>query len=192
MTIAAFDEVQFPPVLAYGAKGGPGFSTRIVQTGSGYEYRNQLWDVGLARYVVGQGLKHAADMRSLIGFFRARQGKTRGFRFKDWSDYQATNQPVIQNSNSQYQLTVQYYDPVNPFTRWITKPVIGTVSFSQPGVAVDYTTGLCTGVPTAPPLTTWTGEFDVPVRFDVDQMDYTVFFFDTMEWAQIPLVEIRV
>lgn len=191
MTLAAFDEVQLPTNLAAGAKGGPGFSTRVVQTGSGYEYRNAMWSVGLARYNIGHGLKHEADMIALIAFFRARQGKARGFRFKDWSDYQATSQPIFQNPDGDYQLAVQYFDSVNPVTRWISKPVVGTVTFSEPGISLDYTTGICTGG-VLDGTQTWSGQFDVPVRFDTDQMEYTTHFFDVLEWAQIPLVEVRI
>lgn len=38
---------------------------------------------------------------------------------------------------------------------------------------------------------TWSGEFDVPVRFGVDQMQVSIVDKDILTWAQIPLVELR-
>jgi uncharacterized protein (TIGR02217 family) len=34
-------------------------------------------------------------------------------------------------------------------------------------------------------------EFDVPVRFDTDQMEITIETYDLARWAEIPVVEIR-
>ncbi|MFN7185748.1 MAG: DUF2460 domain-containing protein [Alphaproteobacteria bacterium] len=39
---------------------------------------------------------------------------------------------------------------------------------------------------------TWSGQFDVPVRFDIDQMAVSIEAFQLYSWGQIPLVEIRV
>ncbi|MEO0810461.1 MAG: DUF2460 domain-containing protein [Pseudomonadota bacterium] len=35
-------------------------------------------------------------------------------------------------------------------------------------------------------------EFDVPVRFDSDQMDITIETYQLGSWGQIPVLEIRV
>ena len=34
-------------------------------------------------------------------------------------------------------------------------------------------------------------EFDVPARFDTDQMDITIETYELGRWGQIPIVEIR-
>jgi uncharacterized protein (TIGR02217 family) len=35
-------------------------------------------------------------------------------------------------------------------------------------------------------------EFDVPVRFDTDQMNVTIETYNLGNWGQVPIVEIRV
>ncbi len=46
--------------------------------------------------------------------------------------------------------------------------------------------------PQASEALTWSGEFDVPCRFDTDQMRVTLAFYSGFEWGQIPIVEVRV
>lgn len=38
----------------------------------------------------------------------------------------------------------------------------------------------------------WLGEFDVPARFDTDQMKTSMVFYDLNSWNSIPVIEIRV
>src|SRR5262245_55974480 len=89
-----FDEVQFPPDIAYGAVGGPEYRTTVLVTASGREQRNSAWAQARGRWNVAHGLKSRAQVAALIAFFRARKGRAHGFRFKDWTDYQATGQPL--------------------------------------------------------------------------------------------------
>lgn len=46
--------------------------------------------------------------------------------------------------------------------------------------------------PQASEALTWAGEFDVPCRFDIDQMKVNYAFYNGFEWGQIPIVEVRV
>src|ERR1700760_1076047 len=92
--MTAFVEVQFPPEISYGSKGGPVFSTDIVSTFSGHEQRNINWQEARARYDVSSGIKTYQQGEGLIVFLRARRAGAIGFRYKDWSDYRAVNQPI--------------------------------------------------------------------------------------------------
>lgn len=87
-----FHEVRFPDDIAYGATGGPAYSTSVVVTASGYEQRNMNWSAARGSWDVSSGLKKPSQLDLLIAFFRARKGKAYGFRFKDWTDYKATGQ----------------------------------------------------------------------------------------------------
>ena len=40
-------------------------------------------------------------------------------------------------------------------------------------------------------LLTWTGQFDVPVRFDIDEMKMVMEDNQILNWEQIPVVELR-
>ena len=122
----AFDEVQFPTGISWGVTGGPCYSTDIVRLDSGYEARNQNWSQALGKWDASHAIKTAADMATLIAFFRARKGRARGFRFKDWSDYQATAQATSpatgDGATAAFQLQKAYTSVVTE-NRTISKPV---------------------------------------------------------------------
>jgi uncharacterized protein (TIGR02217 family) len=114
-----------------------------------------------------------AELQALVGFFRARQGRAQGFRFKDWADYRASHTPVVTNgvttqgllgdgsaSGSQFYHLNKLYDSGGVSElRKISKPVPGTVEIYKNGTlittgfTIDHTIG-----------------FDVPVRFDADEL----------------------
>lgn len=197
-----FHEVRFPDDIAYGATGGPAYSTSVVATASGYEQRNMNWSAARGAWDVSSGLKKPRQLDLLIAFFRARKGKAYGFRFKDWTDYKATGQLLGtgNGANKVFQLVKIYASGAGSETRTITKPVLGTVKPYLAGVlqASGWSINTATGVltfSTAPAqgvAVTADFEFDVPVRFDTDSMEATIENFNINEWSSIPIVEIRV
>lgn len=198
----AFVETRFPTDIAYGSAGGPQYSTDIVITHGGYEQRNINWSQARARYNVAHGVKSQEQLQALISFFRARKGKADGFRFKDWTDYQASGQSLGTGNGvrTQFQL-VKHYDSagVNEL-RTITKPVEGTVGVYLAGVeqstgfTINHATGVVTfsTAPASGLAVTADFEFDVPVRFDTDRLSATLDGYGSHSWHDIPLVEIRV
>jgi len=199
--MTGFHEVQFPPDISYGASGGPGYSTMVVTTVSGHERRNVSWAMARGRWNVAHGLKRREQVADLIAFFRARRGRAYGFRFKDWTDYQALAQSlgVGDDVTTTFQLVKHYASGGVVETRLIAKPVTGTVKLYRDGVettsgwSIDTTTGLVTFT-TAPAVgvqVTADFAFDVPVRFDSDQMDVTIETYQLGTWGQIPVVELR-
>ena len=127
----------------------------------------------------------------------------------DWADYQLpfdgdsipTFMTTDGGTTTSFQLRKTYCDAGNSFIRDIKKPVSGTVvvyadGFATSDVSVDVTTGIVTLGTT---LRAATGtvisascEFDVPVRFDIDQMKVSIDDYDNFTWGQIPLIEVRV
>lgn len=199
--MTGFHEVQFPPDISYGASGGPGYSTTVVTTVSGYERRNANWADARGKWNVAHGLKKREQVAELIAFFRARKGRAYGFRFKDWTDYQAFAQGigVGDGTTKTFQLIKRYASGGEIETRVITKPVAGTVKVYRDGVeaasgwTVNTATGLVTftTAPASGVQVTADFEFDVPARFDSDQMDITIETYQLGSWGQIPVVEIR-
>lgn len=196
-----FHEVQFPPKIAYGASGGPQFNTSIVTTQGGFEQRNVNWQKARGRWDVSTGIKMKTDMDAVIAFFRARFGKAYGFRFKDWSDYQAVGQ-VIGTGNgvlTAFQLVKLYTSGSNSYSREIKKPVSGTVKIYLNGVlqgsgySVDLTTGIVTfsSAPGNTVVVSADFDFDVPVRFDTDTLAVRTDGPGIYVWDAIPVVEIR-
>jgi len=199
--MSGFHEVQFPPDISYGASGGPGYSTTVVTTVSGHERRNANWSAARSKWNVAHGLKKREQVAALIAFFRARKGRAYGFRFRDWTDYQAFAQPlgVGNGSNRTFQLIKRYASGGEIETRIIAKPVSGTVKIYRDGVqaitgwTVNTATGLVTftTAPASGVQVTADFDFDVPVRFDSDQMDITIETYQLGSWGQIQVLEIR-
>jgi uncharacterized protein (TIGR02217 family) len=90
-----------------------------------------------------------------------------------------------------------------PYERLIAKPVAGTVRVAVNGVeqasaafACDVTTGLVTfasgHIPPAGAAVTAGFEFDVPVRFDADELDIDLSAFEAGAIPSVPLIEIVV
>lgn len=198
----SFHEVQFPPKIAYGATGGPQFNTSISTTFSGFEQRNINWLKARGRWDVSTGLKSQADMDILQAFFRARFGKGYGFRFKDWADYQAMAQNLGTGNGTRtaFQLTKLYVSGSYTYSRDIKKPVNGTAKIylnsilQASGYTLDLTTGIFTfaSAPAAGVVVSADFEFDVPVRFDTDQIDVRADGPSFYTWDSVPIVEIRV
>ncbi len=196
-----FHEVQFPPKVAYGASGGAEFNTSITTTFAGFEQRNVNWLKSRGRWDVSTGLKTKADMDVVQAFFRARYGKAHGFRFKDWSDYQALGQMLGTGNGTQtaFQLAKNYTSGAYGYSREISKPVSGTVKIylnsvlQGSGYSVDHTTGVVTftAAPGAGVIVSSDFDFDVPVRFDTDALLVRADGPGIFVWDAIPIVEIR-
>ena len=141
------------------------------------------------------------QVAELIAYFRARMGRAYGFRFKDWTDHQALAQTLGtgDGTTSAFQLVKRYAGGGEVTTRTIAKPVAGTVKIYRDGVqatsgwSVNSSTGLVT-ISTAPAIgviVTVDFEFDVPARFDTDQMELTIATYELGSRGQIPVIEIR-
>jgi uncharacterized protein (TIGR02217 family) len=198
----AFVEVQFPSDISYGSSGGPEYATDIVASVGGYEQRNINWEQARARYNVAHGVKTKAQLDALIAFFRARKGRAHGFRFKDWTDYQAVNETLGtgNGAQTQFQLVKRYVSGSVTDVRTIVKPVAGTVQvyknavLQTSGVSVDTATGMVTfsAAPAAGQVITASFQFDVPVRFDTDKLSASLDAYGIHSWQDISLVEVRI
>jgi uncharacterized protein (TIGR02217 family) len=198
----SFHEVQFPPKIAYGASGGPEFNTSVVTTVAGFEQRNINWHKARGRWDVSTGIKSKKDMEAVIAFFRARFGKGYGFRFKDWSDYRSVNERlgIGNGKETHFQLVKNYLSGEHGYTREIKKPVVNTVKvylnnvLQSSGVFIDYSTGVIdfTKAPRKGVEITADFEFDIPVRFDTDQLNVRLERYEQYIWDAIPIIEIRI
>lgn len=187
---------RFPDAISYGATGGPEWSTTVVAVASGFEARNQNWAAARHRYDVshvvhdGDGGKKAA----LIAFFHIARGRANAFRYKDWADFSAASGAgvLVNLTATTWQMAKRYTSGAQSFDRIINKPVSGTVALTGGGsYSVDYTTGVVTKTSGADP-TGWSGEFDVPVRFDTDQLQMSIEApHGYGHWSGIGLVEVR-
>lgn len=270
----AFYETRFPECISYGSVGGPSWKTDVIVFDSGFEQRNQRWANLRNVYDVAYGVRSIDDLRVLVAFFNEMRGRAHTFRYKDWLDFQVTNEPLVPTGTGTVQLIKTYGNGFNNYTKQIKKPVSGQVALTRNGspfttFSVDTTTGIVTltaissknitaitqanpgvisstahgftngqqvllssiggmtqlngqlvtvtvvdpnsysiGINTTgytaytsggvadlhvqPSDTlTWTGEFDIPCRFDTDQLDVNYSHYQAGE-TSVPLVEVRV
>lgn len=147
----AFLEVQFPTDISNGSRGGPAWDTTIVSFRGG-EARNSNREDAQHRYDAAYGVKTRAQMASLVAFFNQARGRHHGFRFKDWSDYQASAEALVPDGGPTVQLIKSYGDQSGyTWAREITKPVAGltlTRNGSDLTLTTDYTLDTTTGVVT--------------------------------------------
>lgn len=208
-----FHEVRFPASLSFGSVGGPERRTEVVTLANGFEERNTPWAHSRRRYDAGLGMRSLDDVETLISFFEARMGQMYGFRWKDWSDYKssaASAEPsyldqVIATGDgvvAAFQLIKVYRSGDHEYARPIAKPVEGSVRVGldqdEMQEGVDYDVDVETGIVTFqhPPdigVKVRAGyEFDVPVRFDTDQIQTSVASFRAGSVPNVPIVEVRV
>ena len=208
-----FHEVRFPASLSFGSVGGPERRTEVVTLANGFEERNTPWAHSRRRYDAGLGMRSLDDVEKLISFFEARMGQMYGFRWKDWSDFKssaASAEPTYLDQliatgdgvEAAFPLLKTYRSGDHGYGRPITKPVQGSVRIGldqdEMQVGVDYEVDANTGIVTFqhPPdvaVKVRAGfEFDVPVRFDTDQIQTSVASFQAGSVPNVPIVEVRV
>lgn len=213
--MTAFHEVLFPLDVALGARGGPQRRTDVVTLGSGREERNTRWAHSRRRWDAGYGVKTLAALTAIVAFFEERRGRLYGFRWRDRLDHSSTApdtpiSPIDQvlgsgdGTRDSFQLVKTYGGAFSPYVRPITKPVPGSVRVAVGGVeksedtdfTLETTSGIITflpgHIPSAGAAVTAGFLFDVPVRFDADDLEIDLSAFSAGEIPHIPLIEIRV
>lgn len=205
----SFHDERYPLGLAFGASGGPERRVEVVSLAGGHEERNALWAGSRRRYEAGLALRSDDDLHALIGFFEARGGKLHAFRFRDWVDWKscpplAEPGPLDQalgtgdGSRTDFSLVKLYPGAGGGWTRRITRPVAGSVRVALAGVeaTAGFTVGLDGGTvgfavpPAAGAAVTAGFAFDVPVRFDLDQLVVSLADFRAGQVPSVPLIEV--
>lgn len=190
-----FLDMAFPPFVARGATGGPGFSTTVVSLASSAEQRNSLWANSRGRWDISTGIRTRDQMQAVIAHFYIVRGRAFSFRFKDWNDFQVVDAAMVEVSPTIWQLVKRYSVSGFEHIRTITKPVQGTISIKIAGSPVtpqdiDYLTGKVTFASAPGSAPTASFEFDVPVRFDTDSLPVQANAWDQQIVSQIDLIEV--
>lgn len=186
--------------------GGPRFLTDKESMVGGQRISNRLAQYPLQEYSLAHPIKSGEEFEDLRAFFYVVGGDADGFRFKDWSDFEATqqNSSTTLISPGVYQLNRKYVFGPRTFTRPIYKPVSGVQVYRTRSGVVTNITGTTTVVLTTGQITvtgdapgdvyTWSGEFDVPVAFRDPSAAFQVLGGPRMltEWPSIEIEEIRV
>jgi len=191
----SFIESRLLECVAYGFQGGPTFATQIVQLRTGVERREAMRSRPLYRFVAPYQNLDPSDHEAVIDVFNACLGAAYGFRFKDWADYQATAEALgtAPSGSTPVQLIKTYTRSSLSTVRTIKKPVAGSVTVYRNGTpfagTLDTTTGIFTpGSAWSGGTLTWTGDFDVPVRFASDDLIFSYANYRALT-ADVSLVE---
>lgn len=206
---------RFPDNISYGSVGGPKYSTTLVIADSGWEYANINWENARHEFNVAMGVRSHSELSELIKFFHLCRGRAHSFRYKNWLDYKSCDMEDVISPYDQvfgvgddvsveFQLKKRYeLFGINELTQEINiyKPVPNTISVTKNDVilvygtdyVVDYTTGKVTFsvAPLLGDILKWGGEFDLPCRFDTDEIQVTLDFYQHGS-TNIPLVEVRI
>jgi hypothetical protein len=73
-----------------------------------------------------------------------------------------------------------------------TGPYTFELAVNTAGKDIAMGSGTAKRFPQPTEQLTWAGEFDVPCRFDTDQMKISVESYNRYTWGGIPIIEIRV
>ena len=207
-----FHEVSFPLEVSLRASGGPSRLTEIVTLASGREHRNSRWADSRRRYDAGLGIRDLDTLHAVLSFFEERRGRLYGFRYHDRVDFRSCPpsqaiQPTDQHlgagdgDTAMFSLAKTYGSGPTAYRRAIAKPVAGTVRVAVGGdelPGAKFTCSTVTGLvtiaasETPPPGASVTAgfAFDVPVRFDTDDLTIDLAAFTAGEIPHVPLIEI--
>jgi uncharacterized protein (TIGR02217 family) len=188
MTIPAY---RLPPNVEAGSQFSPVFNNVIQEALAGNEQRYGKWTkcrgVGNVAYgLLSTDPTYDDDFRAVMALYLAHKGSIYPFRFRDWTDYTATDENFGTGDGAETEFQIhKTYDPsmillntpgsltyVRDIFLFVAAPTIKVNGVTQT-VTTHYAisaSGLVTFV--TPPANghaiTWSGEFDLPVRFDGD------------------------
>lgn len=204
--MSGFHDVRFPLSIGLDARGGPERRTEIVTLNSGREERNAVWRDSRRRWDAAPGVRSQADLARLIAFFEARQGRLHAFRFTDPFDHSsaltgAAPGPLDQvigtgdGATSRFQLTKTYGDAASQWRRPITHPQAESVRAATDGLETGFDLESDGWIvfdtpPADGALITAGFRFDVPTRFDADQIEASLESGAALI-ASVPLLEVR-
>ncbi len=193
----AFINARLLECVADGFEARRTFATRIHPLRSGQESRNATRAFGRWSFsALAENIDPDA-YAPILAAFEVVRGSNDSFRFRNELDYAVTGQSLgnAPSGSTPVQLVKSGTFGGVTRTRNITKPVSGTVTVYQNGVAKAGTVSTTTGLFT--PSTAWTAgqpltadfEFDVPVRFMADELPAT---YDDWRAVNVPLELIEV
>jgi uncharacterized protein (TIGR02217 family) len=175
----SFYETRLDECVAHGFQAVPAYKTQIANLDSGKEQRDIKRTRARRKYSAVYQNFTEEEFAELLATFHSVYGSGHAFRFKDWTDYEVTDGALGTTPGANQtpaQLVKVYTFGAATISRTINKPNAVGFTLYQNGVAkagtLDTTTGLFTPTTnwTAGATLTWTGTFDVPVRFANDDL----------------------
>lgn len=151
----------------------------VVRTDGGFEVRNVRHAQAAFEYDISfpHGAYDDAIISAVYDMWRASRGGLYAFRFRDWDVKNNTLASEAigtgDGATTVFQITQSYTVGGVTASRNITRPVspllVSKDGVTISGYSIDYTTGLLTftTAPAAGEVIAVSGEYDIPVRFDM-------------------------
>lgn len=181
--------------VAYGSVFGASFRTLVEPLKSGAESRliTRSWPLG--KYAILLERLRPDDHAKIFAAFNVCRGRGHTFRLRDRIDYRMVDVQIGVGTGSAqtYQLMRQYDFGVEVYQVPVTLPEVATLELTADGAPVAYTVNGLTGVVTltagAGAAVRASGLFDKRVRFDDDDLDFTL---ETRGGGIVPLLTANV
>jgi uncharacterized protein (TIGR02217 family) len=166
---------------SFGWEGGPEFSTQIVSLMSGRERRNAQWAQARHKYTLPFSNITPREYAGIKQMHLACRGRLNGFRFRDELDYSVEDEVFATGDGAEvsFQLLKQSTRGGVHYLRRVFAIADGEVYANGERVfdfQVDSRRGVVT-FPTPPAagvVLSWSGVFDVWVRFDQDDLPFSI------------------
>jgi uncharacterized protein (TIGR02217 family) len=175
MSIMGSNTMKLDLGVNYGAIATYRYKTNVITLGNGAEQRNCGWLQPLARYQIGDKRLNRQERQALLDVDLAANGSAQTFRWKDWCDFKAQEVTLLglgDGVRTQFQVVKIYQVEDFKVKRPITRPKSITV-LAETDNTVDLETGVITFATPPPvnfPVVIAPFEFDVPVRFETDEL----------------------
>ena len=201
----------FPVAVSQGSGTGPGFKTDVLRIESGHELRETPNLNNRNNFTVSLINKGQLELENLINLAHISRGRARVFRYKDWLEFSTTTPDGTIGISDQiigtgdgvvtaFQLTKTFLQDTDKsnvdHVRTITRPVPGTVRVSIDDVEtfafyVDHGSGklFFTTAPLAGEVIKWGGEYDIPCRFNNDDIRLNMQAFENGQ-SSFDLIEV--
>lgn len=196
----AFSDLLFPLELTYGSSGGPAFSTDVHTTRYGHEQRITRWARPRRRYRIAPAIRCQEDCRTLSWFFQTHRGRAVAFRFFDPLDHHCPRHRlgIGNGTRTRWPLVHRIALPgMPPLEEPLQAPVLaswrlwiqGTNCTEWDWDAQDH----CLVFATPPPLDhiiEAEGSYHIPVRFDHDNLEWSIESHGAYAHTTLTLVEV--
>jgi uncharacterized protein (TIGR02217 family) len=201
--MTGFHDVSFPSRLKFNVSGGPELRVDVTRLSSGHERRNKRWSAPLRRYLISVGQRPLDEIQVLTSFFEARSGPLHGFRFRDPFEFSTA---ILSQNVSANDVQIGIGDSVATQMnlilgngRQVTHPIDESLRVAIDGVEIftgfsfdQSSKKLVFDQAPASGETISAGfQFDVPVRFENEQLVATRTVNNAGEVSDITLLELR-
>lgn len=170
--------------------------TDITALDNGDEIRNARWKYKKLKFTASYAMLTPEAQEELTSAFYAANAQLMLFRFRDHGDFKVTKSPltVEEGTTNPVQLTKRYYfGPA--FADRLIQAVVKCTVYDAGDNPISGTLDTALGIFTPDSVwpagaVTWSGTFDVWVRFGSDEFDMTLHTLD-IATADVELMEMR-